>query len=207
MGRPFPFRVPVIVRPDVREALLSLNHADEVTRARLAADGSLFRGYHPEMESVHRQNAARLRAIIGAHGWPGRSLVGEDGAEAAWRIAQHAIGEPRFMRQALLLLQHAALTNEAPAWQAAYLEDRIRAFEGRSQRYGTQFDWDEDGEMSPHPPVEDPEGVEERRAAVGLEPLAVVMRRHRADAAEPRPADLDVRRREEAAWAQRVGWR
>jgi hypothetical protein len=38
---------------------------------------------------------------------------------------------------------------DAPALQAAMLEDRIRAFEGRPQRYGTQFDWDANGEPSP----------------------------------------------------------
>src|SRR3954453_2080197 len=32
----------------------------------------------------------RLAAIIAAVGWPGRSLVGEDGADAAWALAQHA---------------------------------------------------------------------------------------------------------------------
>jgi hypothetical protein len=194
------------LHPDLREELLALLHADDATRERLAADGSLFDGYHPEMEAVHRANAKRLRAIIEAHGWPGRSLVGEDGAEAAWRIAQHAIGEPAFMRQALLLLQR---NKEAP-WQAAYLEDRIRALEGRPQRYGTQFDWDEGGRKSPYPPVEDPDGVDARRAAVGLGPLAEAVREHRANAEaanERRPADLSARRADAEAWARRAGWR
>jgi len=45
---------------------------------------------------------------------------------------------------------------------------------------------------------------------VGLEPLAEVIRRHRANAAtsnEPPPADLAARRREQDAWARSVGWR
>jgi hypothetical protein len=205
-------------RPDLRDALLALARADEETRARLASDGTLFEGYHPEMEAVHRANAARLQAILTAHGWPGRALVGEEGAEAAWRIAQHAIGEPAFQRRALLLLQGAINQDEAPAWQAAYLEDRIRACEGRPQRFGTQFDWDEEGRMSPYPPVEDPNGVDARRAAVGLEPLAEATRKHRANVAasdEPCPADpgsspgqaFAARRREEDAWARSIGWR
>src|SRR2546430_12422286 len=35
------------------------------------------------------------------------------------------------------------------------------------QVYGTQYDWDEKGELNPHP-VEDPEGVDELRRSVGL---------------------------------------
>jgi hypothetical protein len=200
----------VPLRPDLRDELRALARADAETRERLAADGSLYGGYHPEMEAVHRANAARLRAIIEAHGWPGRSLVGEDGAEAAWRVAQHAIGEPAFMRAVLPLLQKAIVQEEAPPWQAAYLEDRIHALEGRLQRFGTQFDWDEEGRMSPHPPIEDPEGVDARRAVVGLEPLAEATRKHRAQAAasgEPPAGDLAARRAEGEAWARRMGWR
>ena len=39
---------------------------------------------------------------------PRRTSPGKDGAEAAWLIAQHAIGEPEFQRRALLLIQESA---------------------------------------------------------------------------------------------------
>ena len=51
-------------------------------RAELAADGSLFGGYHPRMAAVHRHNAARITAMIGERGWPGYALAGVDGAAA-----------------------------------------------------------------------------------------------------------------------------
>ena len=89
------------------------------------------------METVHRANAARLRAIIDEYGWPGRALVGERGADAAWRIAQHAIGEPAFMRQCRDLL---AAAPDVPRWHFAYIDDRARTFEGRPQCVtGTQL--------------------------------------------------------------------
>ncbi len=71
-----------------------MQEEDQRVRAELAADGSLFAGYHPRMEEVHKRNAAWLKQMIADYGWPGLSLVGEDGAEAAWRIAQHSIGDP-----------------------------------------------------------------------------------------------------------------
>lgn len=134
-------------------------------------------------------------------------MVGEEGAEAAWLIAQHAIGLPRFQRKCLLMLEEAAAARRAPAWQAAMMHDRVRSFEGRPQLYGTSFDWDHKGEMSPCP-IEDEDRVDERRAAVGLPPLAVAVERHRAEAAgRPRPQDLAEHQKRMREWAQQVGWR
>jgi hypothetical protein len=189
--------------PAVRDELLRLIGDDDATRDRLAATGALFDGYHPEMEAVHRRNAAALRALIARHGWPGRRLAGDDGAEAAWRIAQHAIGEPDFLRAAWRLLEQAVAVGDAdPAW-AAMMEDRIRVFEGRPQRYGTQYDWDDAGRMVPMVGVEEPDQVDARRAAVGLGPMVWELP---APEDEPRP-DPARRSGELAAWAARVGWR
>lgn len=188
-----------------RDRLLSMKEEDLQVRAELAADGSLFDGYHPRMEYVHRRNAAQLRQIIDEHGWPCEPLVGEDGAEAAWLIAQHAIGEPVFQRLCLTLLKAAADVGEVPAWQPAYLEDRIRMFEGRPQIYGTQFDIGDDGLPTPCE-IEEPESVDERRRAVGLEPLAEQIGRAER-AAPPTPEVRAKRDREYQEWLRRTGWR
>ena len=189
----------------LRSELLALIADDDATRERLARNGSLFAGYHPEMEAVHRTYAARLRAIVEARGWPGRALVGEDGASAAWRILQHAIGEPDLMRGMLPLVQDAATRGDASTAEVAMLEDRIRVSEGRLQRYGTQFDWNDDATaMIPMVGIEDPDHVDERRGAVGLPPMTW---RHPPPPDEPPPADLAARRAEMDAWARRVGWR
>jgi hypothetical protein len=157
------------------------------------------------MEAVHKRNAARLRAILAARGWPGASLVGEDGEEAAWLIVQHAIGEPDFMRLSLRLLHRAVERGEAPAWQATMLEDRIRTLEGRPQLFATQLEPDQEGRLRPCR-TEDPDGVEERRRAVGLEPLAERLARASRER-EPTPADRERFEREHQEWLRRVGWR
>ncbi len=183
------------------DELLALIALDDATRARLAADGSLFDGYHPEMEAVHRANAARLRALIAAHGWPGPALVGADAARAAWRIVQHAIGEPDFMRAMLPIVAAAGID----AAEVAMLEDRIRVLEGRPQRYGTQYDWDDTGTaLVPSNGVEDPATVDARRAAVGLPPIDG---RRTPPPDEPAPADPAARRAGYEAWLRRTGWR
>jgi hypothetical protein len=190
---------------DLHKQLLSMEEEDLRVRAELAAGGALFEGYHPRMEDVHRRNAARLRAVIAAHGWPGESLVGQAGAEAAWRIAQHAIGEPSFQRACLERLRAAAAAGDVPARHAAYLEDRIRMLEGRPQLYGTQLESADDGRPVPYQ-IQGEERVDERRAAVGLEPLAEQMKR----VERGEPADPKMRAERDAAyrkWLRRAGWR
>lgn len=185
--------------------------ADEDTnvRSELFASGELFDGYHPRMETVHRRNAARLKEIIAEHGWPGRSLVGEEGATYAWLILQHAIGDPEFQRRGLELLKEAVSRGEAPATHAAYLEDRIRIYEGRSQLYGTQFDWDSSGKLSPLS-IEDPEHVNQRRRSIGLDTVEHRTERVRDEAAQENampPREYGMRKHEYEEWLRRVGWR
>ncbi len=193
----------------LRAELLAMSAEDQRVRSELTADGSLFDGYHPRMRDVHERNAARLEAIIAGHGWPGHSLVGEDGGQAAWLIVQHAISLPPFQRRCLALLEQGAVKGEVPAWQPAYLLDRIRFFEGTPQVYGTQFHWDEQGQMAPYP-IENPEHVDERRKRIGLEPLAERIRavRERSHEEHDRPPrDRAEWNRKYEAWLREVGWR
>ncbi len=195
--------------PALRVQLIAMAERDQTVRARLAADGSLFKGYHPEMAQVHREHGERLARIMAEHGWPGVSLAGDDGAQAAWLIAMHAIGQPEGMRRALALLHEAQEKGAVPAVQAARLEDAVRFHEGRPQVYGTMYDWDAEGRLSV-PMLEHPERVDARRAAVGLPPLAEAladMRRRTEETAEVPPQDIARRKRDQEAWARSVGWR
>lgn len=192
------------------QRLVAAARRDMETRARLAANGALFRGYHPEMEAVHLENAALLeRAIEALGGWPVRSKYGDEVAAAAFLIVQHAISRPDLQRCALALLVDAASHGEANLLDTAYLSDRIAVFEGREQIFGTQFDWDADGELSPAP-VAEADALDERRASVGLPPMSDTVAHMRARAAaegDSAPADLANRRAEFENWARRVGWR
>ena len=194
---------------DWRTLLIEAARRDVETRARLAASGALFDGYHPEMEAVHDAGAALLARVFDAVGWPGRGVLGEEGASAAFLILQHAIGHPDLQRRGLALMLESIPRGEANALDAAYLSDRIAVFEGGEQTFGTQFDWDAVGQLSPAP-TRDPSTVDERRASVGLPPMAATIAHMRATAAaegECPPADLERRRAQYEAWARRVGWR
>jgi len=193
----------------LKQELLDMVEEDNRVRAELVASGELFEGYNSRMADVHQRNAQHLDAIIEQHGWPGNSLAGEDAADAAWLVLQHAIGNPALQRRCLPLLIESAELGEIKAFQMAYLEDRIGVFEGRTQRYGTQFDWDVNGVLSPHP-IQDPKRVDHYRESVGLGTLSKKTQEMRLRAAaegDEQPRDFHQRQKEKEAWARSVGWR
>lgn len=131
-----------------------------------------------DMDAVHEvdgENLPRLRELIAARGWPGASLVGTDGAHAAWLLVQHMDADPAFQRQCLGLLTAAAEDGEAASTDLAYLTDRVLLAEGGQQVYGTQVHR-QGGAWRPRN-LGDPDGVDARRAAAGLGPLAGYLRR------------------------------
>jgi hypothetical protein len=196
-----------VINEDWREKLILAAQKDLRMRALLADRGALHEGYHAEMEAIHLENASLLLEAFQAIGWPGRSVVDDDGAEAAFLILQHAISRPDVQRRGLALLLDAVPNGDGSALDAAYLGDRIAMYEGRGQLFGTQFDWDADGMLSPAP-IAEPATVDSRRASLGLIPIAEAVAEMRARAAgEGPPSDLAVRRVEFEAWLKRVGWR
>jgi uncharacterized protein (DUF952 family) len=191
------------VNDALRRELVGMRADDLRVRVELERAGRLFHGYDPEMEGVHRRNAARLRVIVAEHGWPGRALAEDDGAAAAWLVAQHAIGEPEFQRRVLPLLEQAARRGDIPLWQPAFLLDRIRMFEGWPQVYGTQMAPDTDGQMVLWP-VADVAALDDRRRRVGLPAFE---QRRVGPVSNRLPDEAATTREEMDAWARRTGWR
>ncbi|RJL32448.1 DUF6624 domain-containing protein [Bailinhaonella thermotolerans] len=140
---------------------------DEVLRSQLVERKERARRAGPAAaHATASDNVAFLRGVLLARGWPHRSVVGEDGAEAAWLIALNADHDPEFQRAALSELEQAAAIGEASPAHVAYLADRVAVNEGLPQRYGTS----RTPEGVPHP-IDDPTLVDKRRAEVGLSPL------------------------------------
>lgn len=191
----------------LRQELLAMREEDQRVRDEVLKGASSFDGYHPRMEELHLRNAGRLKEIIAEHGWPGRSLVGEDGAIAAWFIVQHAISDPPFQRRALELLREAHSQGEVSVKALAFLEDRICIMEGRPQIYGTQFEPDEQGMPQPSP-IADPEHVNERRKAIGMNTIEERTRELQADQQpEYDPEKRAEYERKYHEWLKKVGWR
>ena len=194
--------------PDIAEILIRLKHADLQLREQLIRKGALSDGYNDEMKQLHDANAAKLDSIIDSIGYPTPDKVGKEGGDAAWLIIQHAIGQPAFMKKCLKLLEKAVGENKADPIHLAYLSDRIAVFEEKPQLYGTQFDWDAEGELSPNP-TDDPDKVNRRRKALGLNSLeeqTAILRTRAQEENQSPPADHAKRQEAVNAWKKQVGW-
>ncbi len=148
---------PPVGDPVLREELLAMFERDQSGRTG---------GPDPEGDAAR---TARLAQILDVHGWPGRDLVGEDGSEAAWAIAQHSDLDPAFQQRALELLRGAVAAGQASPGDLAYLTDRVAANTGQPQTYGTQVSCTPEG-PEPAVPLADPAAVDRLRADAGLDP-------------------------------------
>ena len=140
--------------------------ADQELRNQLTGDNASNVLLVLRMNAADMQHAARMKEIVEQVGWPVKTMVGADGAFAAWLLVQHADLDPQFQERCLALMEQALREGEAEAKEVAYLTDRVRVNTGRPQVYGTQFHT-VDGVLVPRP-LEDPEHVDERRKHVGL---------------------------------------
>ena len=158
-----------------------------------------------EGAAADRRHTARLKQVVEEHGWPRRSLVGEEAAHAAFILIQHADQDPEFQAAWLPVLEELASGGEVSWGAVAYLTDRVRVKQNRPQVYATQYPvvTAEDGSVTVDengnatyllPVVEDLDGLDARRREAGLEPwidyelrMAASQGREPADA--PLPAE------------------
>jgi hypothetical protein len=142
---------------------------DQTVRIGFTAATALDTGFVRASMGIDSILTRELRTIIDSAGWPTRSMVGKQAADAAFLILQHSPSDA-FQRASLTLLQAAARAGEADPGNIALLTDRIRTHDGRPQLYGTQFRI-VDGELMPYP-IENLEMLDQRRNAAGLMPMA-----------------------------------
>ncbi len=119
---------------------------------------------------ANRRNTARLRDIVDEHGWPGRSVVGKLGADAAWLLLQHADAEQEFRRRCIELLHEAVHEGEADPRHLGLIVDRVQSVENQRQVFGTNIIVD-DGKPQLQWPLLEPERVDVLRKEIGLPPL------------------------------------
>jgi len=162
----------------LRAELLQRVAADQAAREEFAA--ALRSGAAPDsglvarLSAVDAANSAWLAVVVARRGWPGRTLAGGDGADAAFLLVQHADRDTALQARVLPLLARAHARGEATGQQLALLTDRLAGARGQPQVYGTQADVR--GGRVALKPIADSAGVDARRAAVGLPPLREYIR-------------------------------
>jgi HD superfamily phosphodiesterase len=192
----------------IAKDIIDLKNVDLKFREKLIAEKKLSEGYHDEMEKLHIDNAEKLNEIIDKIGFPTIENVGDEASESAWLIIQHAISKPKFMKKCLNLLENVVVENDAYEKKWAYLADRIAVLEGKPQLYGTQFDWDKNGALSPNT-CDDLSKVNIRRLKMGLntvEEQTVIIRARAKEENQTSPKNFNERQNEINIWKRKVGW-
>jgi hypothetical protein len=184
--------------PELREELLKRMKADQDIRQewqRLDPPNTYpkplnqltpeIKAVLEKMDKIDKDNLVWLRGVVDKKGWPGRTLVGRDGAKGAFLIAQHAVNDLDFMSKCLGLLEPAYKAGEVEGQWIALMTDRLLVMrDKKKQRYGTQL-MAKDGKLIPQP-IEDEAHVDQRRKEFGMPPLAEYLRRVN----EPPPASV-----------------
>jgi hypothetical protein len=167
-----------IQQPELRTEMLKRMVEDQRVRTQANLD-------HEEFARVDASNLAFIKQVIAEHGWPGKDLVGEDGANAAWLFVQHST-DHEFQANCLPLVRTAYQNGQNTGPQLALLTDRVLMFQGKPQLYGSQFQL-VDGQWKAYP-IEEPEHLDRRRAEMGLGPFAEYEAQIRSMSI-PKPAD------------------
>jgi len=119
-----------------------------------------------------------LEAEVKKDGWFDIPRYGKQADADAWQIIEHSVRNFHSQRDLLALLE-ALAPGATNATKLAELHDEVAVNSNRPQRYGTagscyyRGGWFLD-------PLEDPAGVDARRASVGLGPLADFERESKA---------------------------
>src|SRR4051794_26575249 len=90
----------------LRQELLQRMQRDQDARKEFLRVLREFKDVDPDlpavkrMREIDRDNTDRMKEIV-KKGWPGKSLVGRDGAQAAWILVQHADHDRSFQKECL----------------------------------------------------------------------------------------------------------
>jgi hypothetical protein len=133
-----------VKEPTLRDELLSMCEVDMQVQGKIRdtqekGNQAGLNACFQSLLDIHTRHAARLQAITEEHGFPSISMVGKDGAHAAWLVVQHADHDLEFQKRVLSLVTAPAFADEAARADVAYLSDRVSLGERKPQRFGTQY--------------------------------------------------------------------
>lgn len=122
--------------------------------------------------SLNNLNALKIFSdidvIIAKFGYPGKFLVGE---EYAIVFSIISAGNLAIKEKYYDLIINAANANELEWKDVAFFVDKVKVAKKQPQIYGTQYKMDEINYKIEYYPIEDKQGLNERRKKTGLEEL------------------------------------
>ncbi|RZK44428.1 MAG: hypothetical protein EOO59_21895, partial [Hymenobacter sp.] len=161
----------------LKRELEAIYEADQGTRRAIGPLQKRYGAKSPQLDSLFKQmqqqdarNEERVKAIIAQYGWPGTRLVGRTGSMAAFLVIQHS--DLASIQKYLPAIREEAATGGLAKANLALMEDRVLVFQDKPQVYGSQVRTNPATGKAEFFPIADEAHVDERRATMGLGPLA-----------------------------------
>ncbi|SHE61918.1 DUF6624 domain-containing protein [Pedobacter caeni] len=175
-----------IRNPKLCREIMEMYHADQYYQW-VGSFKTRYKTAYPEMSkkavdsltsNAFQHHTIKLKQIFKTHGYPWSNDIGKEATHYIWLMIQHADDDLPFQESYLKALKVAVEQQQASGLDLAYLTDRVRKNKKEKQIYGTQMEYKtiddpvngKTARMQPWP-VEDPDGLDERRKAVGLMPM------------------------------------
>ncbi len=132
-------------------------------------------------ELFERQNETIKRhiptekTIIEKYGYPTIDKVGKETSHHFFTLVQHADADIDFQEKMLKVIKKETSKGNITGKEFAFLSDRVRLAQGKSQLYGSQVTYDDVGNSVPKNLYKSVK-VDSRRQKYGLEPLNVYLK-------------------------------
>lgn len=123
----------------------------------------------------HIANEKKIRKLLDTYGWPTKETSGENGNWTICNVIQHSDNEIRL--KYLPMMRQAVKEKKLEPRFLVRAEDRIATARGDLQIYGGQMKYYPETKSFNVWPVYDPINIDKRRAKIGLEPIAIFLKR------------------------------
>ncbi len=169
--------LPNSVKDSIIKELFIVDEEDQKYRNQMENVVTKFGGDSKEMKSLIKSmtetdssNLIKVEAILKKYGWLGPEILGSQGNTTLFMVIQHS--NLKTQEKYLPMLRDAVKNGKALPRHLALLEDRVSLLEGKKQIFGSQVSWNMKTNIYYVLPLEDPDNVDKRRAAIGLSPLS-----------------------------------
>jgi Ca-activated chloride channel family protein len=162
----------VPLNKNLRDKLLKLKEKDQKSLQESINENYKANGLLEQMRTSRNKNTAQLCPILKEFGWPDASLVGQDGAAAAFFLLRST--STALQRDLLPVIIEATKKGELEREDFAGYIDRLRLSAGLKQLFGTQATI-KNGFLVLYP-IEAETHVDDRRRQYDLMPLAGYIR-------------------------------
>lgn len=156
----------------------ALDYQLDMAKRFYMKNGEIPHWYYPiaaMKKEIGKNNFLNVEQLIAQNGWPTYSSVGKLAADTPLIIINHLEGEEMRIKY-LPKIKKACLEKEGSCMEFAKIQDRILVNTGKLQIYGMQFRYNNKRQLEPFP-IKNPEFVDQKRFAIGLEPIKKYLKR------------------------------